>query len=187
MSQLPVTPLKPIRRIGWLAALGLCFVLYIMLHLRVTAVHADVVQAEREIVRLEEQKLLLETEFLTRSNQVQLAAWNRVDFGFQAPDADQFIDNSRQLASLGVPRSPDAPVPIRLAGLRSGEDVPAFPQLVSPLTGRPIDEAVIEPEQAQEDNDSGLAVTVITSPLTAPISEVSKRGPVIASAGAAGN
>ncbi|VVS97525.1 hypothetical protein [Erythrobacter sp. EC-HK427] len=187
MSQLPVTPPKPVRRIGWIAALGICFVLYIMLHLRVTAVHAEVVQAEREIVQLEEHKLLLETEFLTRANHVQLAAWNRVDFGFQAPEADQFIDNPRQLASFGVPRSADAPAPIRLAGLRSGEDLPEFPQLVSPLTGEPVDPAVLQGAEAHEDNGSGLAVTVISNPLAAPVNRASQRATVIASAGAAGN
>ena len=36
-----------LRRIGWLAALGLCAALYVLLHIKVTAVHADVVQAER--------------------------------------------------------------------------------------------------------------------------------------------
>lgn len=183
MNPLRSTPTKRIRRIGWIAILAICFMFYIMLHLKVTAVHADVVQAEREIVRLEEQKLLLETEFLTRSNHVQLAAWNRVDFGFAAPRADQFIDSSRQLARFGVPRSPDAHAPIRLAGLRSGEDIPEFPQLVSPLTGKPVDEEIVQPQETERDDDNGLAVTVITSPLGAPGVEAGQRPAVIASAG----
>ena len=73
-----------IRRIGWIAALALCTALYLMLHLKVHSVRSEVIRAERQIVALEQQKLLLETEFETRSNQLQLAAWNRVDFGYTA-------------------------------------------------------------------------------------------------------
>ena len=70
-----------IRRIGWFAALAICTALYLMLHLRVHAVTSEVVRAERQIVALEQQKLLLETEFETRSNQLQLAAWDLVAVG----------------------------------------------------------------------------------------------------------
>ncbi|WP_052761934.1 hypothetical protein [Aurantiacibacter luteus] len=163
-----MTPASRIRRIGWIAVLTVCLALYTVLHVKVNAVRADVVNAERRIVALEESNLLLETEFLTRTNQLQLAAWNRVDFGFQSPEAGQFIEDNRQLASFGKPRGADAPEPIRLAGLRSGEDVPEFPRLVSPLTGRPVDEDVLGTE-ADEDGGSHLAVTVAPGPLRMPI------------------
>ena len=166
-----MTPQARIRRIGWFAALGVCLALYTLLHLKVNAVHADVVRAERQIVALEEQNMLLETEFLTRSNQVQLAAWNRVDFGFEAPRAEQFLDSELELASLGMPRSGDAPAPIMLAGMTSGEDVPDFPELVSPLTGEPVDEAVL----AGDAPDGGhLAVVVAPGPLRVPIAGVAE-------------
>ncbi|MDE1466955.1 hypothetical protein [Aurantiacibacter sp. D1-12] len=158
-----------IRRMGWLAALGICIILYILLHLKVTSVHADVVRAEQRIVYLEEQKLLLETEVITRANQVQLAAWNRVDFGFAAPKADQFIDSPRMLASYGAPPMEGAPPPIRLAGMRSAEDVPDFPQLVSPLTGRRIEANLLEEEPG---DDGRLAVTIAPGPIRAPIAGV---------------
>ncbi|WP_052768809.1 hypothetical protein [Aurantiacibacter marinus] len=159
---------RGIRRIGWFAALGACLALYGMLHIKVTAVHADVVRAERQIVFLEEQNMLLETEFLTRSNQVQLAAWNRVDFGFQSPTADQYIDSPRQLAQFGMAPAEGAPPPIRLAGLRSGEDVPEFPQIVSPLTGKPIDANLLEEDRSSE-REGTLAVTIAPGPLRIPI------------------
>lgn len=161
-----MTPQSRIRRIGWLAALGICIALYALLHIKVNAVHAQVVRAERQIVRLEEQNMLLETEFLARSSQTQLAAWNRVDFGFVAPRAEQFIDNPMQLASFGSPRGADAPQPIRLAGMNSGEDLPEFPRLVSPLTGKPVDERVLA---ADDPADRSLAVTLATGPLRVPI------------------
>ena len=141
-----MTPHSRLRRIGWIAALATCTALYLMLHLKVHSVRSEVVRAEREIVSLEHQKLLLETEFETRSNQLQLAAWNRVDFGYTAPSAAQFLENERQLASFGGPRAPGAPEPIRVAG-GAGTEAPTYPKLVSPLTGEPLDEALVEPER----------------------------------------
>ncbi|OYW45514.1 MAG: hypothetical protein B7Z08_09595 [Sphingomonadales bacterium 32-68-7] len=139
-----------IRRIGWFAALAVCTALYLLLHLRVMAVHGEVVRAERSIVRLEQEKILLETEFETRASLLQLAAWNRVDFGYSAPTAAQFLDHHRDLAEFGSPRAPGAPEPIRVA--RADGDAPAYPKLVSPLTGRPIDPALLEPESARREN-----------------------------------
>jgi hypothetical protein len=141
-----MTPQSRLRRIGWIAALATCTALYLMLHLKVHSVRSEVIGAERQIIALEQQKVLLETEFETRSNQLQLAAWNRVDFGYVAPSAAQFLENERTLASFGIPRATGAPPPIRVAG-GSGEDTPDFPRLVSPLTGAPLDEALVEPER----------------------------------------
>jgi hypothetical protein len=178
-----MTPRSRIRRIGWLAALGTCAALYVLLHVKVNAVHADVIRAEREIVRMEEQNMLLETEFLTRSSQVQLAAWNRVDFGFEAPRAEQFIESPMQLASFGSPRSADAPQPIRLAGMTSGEDMPEFPQLVSPLTGKPVDQRVLAGDEPSEGH---LAVSLVPGPLRVPIAGAGVAGGAdVALAGAA--
>ena len=156
-----------IRRIGWIAALAICLALYGVLHFKVHSVRSDVVRAEREIVRLEQANLLLETEFLTRSSQVQLARWNSVDFGYVAPAADQFVGSERQLASLGSPREVGAPDPIRLARLAVDEDVPDFPQLVSPLTGKPLDEELVRPH---EDKDEPTALAIgITRPTRIPL------------------
>jgi hypothetical protein len=146
-----MNPSSRLRRIGWIAALATCTALYLMLHLKVHSVRSEVVRAERQLVALEHGKLLLETEFETRSNQLQLAAWNRVDFGYTAPSAAQFLENERQLASFGSPRAAGAPEPIRVAG-GAGSEAPAFPRLTSPLTGAPLDEALLE-------SDSSLAAS----------------------------
>ncbi len=134
-----------ISRIGWFAALGICTALYLGLHFKVQSVVSEVVRAERQIVALEERNMRLETEFLSRSNQAQLAAWNRVDFGFVAPEAGQFIGAERQLARFSVPRAADAPAPIRLASMTAAEEQPRFAELVSPLTGEAVDPALVEP------------------------------------------
>ena len=161
-----------IRRIGWIAALAVCFALYFMLHLKVHSVQSDVVRAEREIVKLEEATMLLETEFLTRSSQVQLARWNRVDFGYVAPGADQFLNNERQLASFGAPRDPGAPAPIRLARLADENAVQEFPKLVSPLTGKPLDDALVEPQRERRASAT-LAIGMPTRPMRIPIGTAS--------------
>jgi len=140
-----MTPHSRIRRIGWFAALAICAMLYAGLHLKVHAVTSDVIRSERQIVALEQQNILLETEFQTRSNQLQLEEWNRVDFGYVAPTAAQFLDDERQLAEFGGPRAVGAPEPIRVAG--AGGEAPEYPKLVSPLTGKPLDQALVEPER----------------------------------------
>jgi hypothetical protein len=162
-----MTPHSRIRRVGWFAALAVCAMLYLTLHLKVHAVRSEVIRSERQIVALEQQKLLLETEFQTRSNQLQLEEWNRVDFGYTAPTAAQFLENERQLASFGSPRAPGAPEPIRVAST-SGE-APAYPKLVSPLTGKPIDEELVEPERRANLSGVRLAEGTMRIPLGAVI------------------
>lgn len=162
-------PQTRIRRMGWLAALLICFALYALLHLKVTAVESEVVRAERQIIALEEANLLLETEFLTRSNQMRLSAWNRVDFGFVAPTAAQFIENERQLASFGGPRAADAPAPIMLAGMSGEEELPEFPKLVSPLTGKPLDPRLLSDEPADDAGRAGETQLALTSSVEAPV------------------
>lgn len=167
-----MTPHSRIRRVGWMAALAICAMLYVTLHLNVHAVRSEVVRAERQIVALEQQKLLLETEFQTRSNQLQLEEWNRVDFGYSAPSAAQFLDNERQLARFGTPRAPGAPEPIRVAG--SSGDAPEFPRLVSPLTGKPLDEALLEPERQSDLSGARFADGTMRIPLGAVVGSASQ-------------
>lgn len=161
-----------LHRIGWIAALALCTLCYLALHLKVHAVQSEVVRAERRIVQLEDEKLLLETEFATRASQEQLASWNRVEFGYTAPKAGQFIENERQLARFGAPRLPGSPEPIRVASLAGSEEAPPFPKFVSPLTGEPVDEDLIAPEGhrvALDARDSGGALRI---PLAAAVGTV---------------
>ncbi|GMN03206.1 hypothetical protein [Erythrobacter sp. MTPC3] len=129
------------RSLGWVALLAVCISLFVVLSLRVHAVKSEVLLAEREIVSLERQAKLLETEFETRASQRQLANWNSVEFGFEAPRADQYLEGERQLASLGQPLGPDAPRQIRVARADTGVDaeMAAEPrEMVSPITGAPI-------------------------------------------------
>ncbi len=167
-----MTQQSRLRRMGWAAVLALCTVLYLGLHLKVHAVRSEVVSAERRIVALENEKTLLATEFETRASQEQLASWNRVEFGYSAPTARQFVENERQLAKFGTPRAAGAPEPIRVASLAGGEDAPAYPRFVSPLTGKPIDDKLLEVEPrrvALEARHEGGALRI---PLAAAIGDV---------------
>lgn len=127
-----------LRQLGWFVTLALCFALFVALTFKVNSVRSEVRLAERQIVALQREKVLLETEFETRASQQQLAQWNAVDFGYQAPGPGQYLEGERQLAALGEPRAPAAPTPIRVARAPDSADATAFPQMVSPLTGRPV-------------------------------------------------
>lgn len=176
-----MTPQARLRRIGWLALMAVCTALYGVLHFQVWSVASEVKKAERRIVMLEQGNQLRETEFLTRSSQVQLAAWNRVDFGYSAPRADQFIDGERQLAQFAPARAGDMPEPIRLAGFNAEEEAEPFPQLVSPITGKPVDVALVDPAA---DAEGGRVILSAASgaggePVRVPLSSRSATGAVV--------
>ncbi len=131
-----------VRSLGWMMVLGACVAGYLVLSFHVSSVKSKVHLAEREIIALEREKILLETEFQSRANQQQLANWNRVEFGYQPPGADQYLETERELAGLGEARPHDAPAPIRVARpeLESEEDDSGLLAMVSPLTGKPMEE-----------------------------------------------
>ncbi|MFN7159565.1 MAG: hypothetical protein ACK4MR_12880, partial [Erythrobacter cryptus] len=74
---------------GWMAVLALCAALVVALSLKVHAVRSEVLLAERQLIALKRETMLLETEFQTRASQAQLAEWNSVEFGYVAPRARQ--------------------------------------------------------------------------------------------------
>jgi hypothetical protein len=136
------------RSLGWFAVLAICLALVTVLSFKVHAVKSEVLLAERQLIALERETLLLETEFQTRASQRQLAEWNNVEFGYEAPRARQFLDGERQLASLGERPGPNAPTPIRLAraepaDLADAADAP----MRSPITGARVTLASAAGEQ----------------------------------------
>jgi hypothetical protein len=136
-----------LRSAGWMTVIVVCFALFGALVFKVNTVISQVRQAERQIVALRQEKMMLETEFETRSNQQQLAEWNDVEFGYQAPGPGQFMENDRQLAALGTPRAPGAPTPIRVMTAEAETEEQGFPQMVSPLTGKAF--AAEEPSEGK--------------------------------------
>ncbi|MFN4134557.1 MAG: hypothetical protein ACK4G2_02820 [Novosphingobium sp.] len=133
-----IATVNRLRTVGWLVLLALCLGLVLVTAFRVNALRSQIHRAEARIVALKQERLYLETEFETRSNQQQLKTWNDVEFGYAAPGAGQYLEGERALAALSVPARPDAPAPIRVASV--DETViasSAFPAMVSPLSGKP--------------------------------------------------
>ncbi len=174
-----------IQSIGWAFVITVCVALTVALTLRVNAVKGQVRQTENRIVSLQREIRFLEVEYQTRSNQQQLAALNSVEFGYIAPGASQYIEGERQLASLGVPRAPDAPKPIRMAHAVTGTEKLAFSEMVSPLTGRPD---AAQPRGNAKLGDNAGADTARRGPAT-KIASLESRKDLVASviAGASGN
>ena len=133
-----------LRQAGWAVIMAGCVGLFLALSFRVHAIKSEVLLAEREIIALERETLMLETEFESRASQRQLSDWNVVEFGYQAPRADQYLENERQLAALGSPRAPGAPDPVRLARAGGDDNAPSQRKMVSPITGKPVELAVAE-------------------------------------------
>jgi hypothetical protein len=127
-----------VHSIGWAVILTICVAFTMALTMRVNAVKSQVSLAERQIVALRQEKMMLETEFETRANQQQLKALNDVEFGYQAPTPAQYLEGERQLASLAKARSPGAPSPIRVATAARQDDTPTLVAMVSPLTGKAL-------------------------------------------------
>ena len=156
-----------LRSMGWLALIGMCFALLVVLSFRVNALKSEVRLEEKRIIALKQEKLYLETEFETRASQQQLKAWNDVEFGYVAPGSTQYLENERQLASLGKLPGPDAPRPIRVA---SADDAvvaaAAFPQMVSPLTGQ-----ILEAVKPKDEKTEASAKPVDHEKATATLSE----------------
>lgn len=137
-----------LRQIGWAVTMALCVTLFVALTFKVNSVRSEVRLMERRIIALQREKILLETEFETRASQQQLARWNAVDFGYQAPGADQYLEGERQLAALGEPRAVTAPAPIRVARAEDDQQQMKLPAMVSPLTGKPVATLADEPDLA---------------------------------------
>lgn len=104
-----------VKTAGWAMVLLCCAGAVAMLMFKVNAVRSEVRKAEERIVQLQRDNLYLETEFETRASQQQLAALNRMEFGYIAPGPDQFLANERALAAFSEPRATSAPLLIRVA------------------------------------------------------------------------
>lgn len=145
-----------LRHVGWAAALGCALAGFLALTFHVNAIKSEVRLAERKIIALQREKLMLETEFQTRASQYQLSNWNRLEFGYAAPRADQYLESERQLAALGSPRGSNAPEPVKFARAETVADEGMFADWVSPLTGRTLSD---EARQAAGEEAAQLAET----------------------------
>lgn len=184
-----VTPRHRHARIGWGAMLLACIAGLIIMSLWVEAVRNEVVRTERQILALKKQRQELEIEFQSRANQHRLAGLNRVEFGYEAPRADQYLDVRRDLASLGEARGRDAPSPIRVARFDPAGAAPRT--MVSPVSGRAVTLAALDAD-AGFDPATKLAETfgdflIDASPIRAARAETGDAAPRLLAAAPARN
>lgn len=176
------------RSLGWMAVLAICAALLVVLSFKVHAVRSEVLLAERQLIALERETLLLETEFETRASQRQLAEWNTVEFGYAAPRAGQFLDAERQLASLGERLGPDAPAPIMLARAETA-DPAAQAEADAPMRS-PVSGAKVTLASADREKDAGAVFAeafgdflIEASPIRPARAETPKAAGKVAAAG----
>ena len=91
--------------------------------LKVAATRSELTRIEKQIDRTRDNIRYLESELAVRASMRQLEQWNAETFGYSAPNADQYLENERQLAGLD-----------RLPRARGTHDVaPVLMAMVSPV------------------------------------------------------
>ena len=71
------------------------------LSLSVATLRSDLANTDDEIVEVKKEIRYLETEFSARANLRQLEEWNKMEYGYVAPKASQYLEGERALANLG--------------------------------------------------------------------------------------
>lgn len=92
---------KRLEGIGWLALVFLVAILLYPLSLSVATLRSDLARTDRQIVSVKKEIRYLETEFSARANLRQLEHWNKMEYGYVAPKASQYLEGERALANLG--------------------------------------------------------------------------------------
>lgn len=93
-----------LKNLGWIALVLIVAISLYPLSLSVATLRSDLSRTEQKIVESKRRIRYLETEFATRANLKQLDLWNELDYGYTAPNADQYLNNERGLANLGKGR-----------------------------------------------------------------------------------
>jgi hypothetical protein len=106
-----ILAVKRLKTIGWIALIFIVAIALYPLSLSVATLRSDLNRVERDILRTRAELRYLETEFATRASLTQLAMWNDLEYGYEAPSAAQYLDGERELANLGdEQRQLDKPV-----------------------------------------------------------------------------
>ncbi|MBO9694898.1 MAG: hypothetical protein J7499_01740 [Sphingopyxis sp.] len=104
--------------------------------LKVAATRSELTRIERQIDRTRDNIRYLESELAVRASMRQLEQWNADTFGYSAPDAGQYLESERQLASLD-----------RLPRARGANEVaPVLMAMVSPVAVPPVADKVAAKE-----------------------------------------
>ena len=119
--------------------------------LKVAATRSELTRIEKQIDRTRDNIRYLESELAVRASMRQLEQWNADTFGYSAPDAGQYLESERQLASLD-----------RLPRARGANEVaPVLMAMVSPV-GTP---AVSAPKESPVAGKPAAAKPVTAKPV----------------------
>lgn len=111
-----ILAVKRLKTIGWIALIFIVAIALYPLSLSVATLRSDLTRTERDILRTRAEIRYLETEFATRASLAQLAMWNDLEYGYEAPSAAQYLDGERELANLGEIDKP-LDEPVRVAAM----------------------------------------------------------------------
>ncbi len=104
------------RSVGWVAGIAATALGCYMVNLKVAAERAALEDVETRIVIAQRDIRLLQTEIGTRGRLAQLEKWNVKVLALSAPQANQFMEGSFQLATLMRPdKKIDPAAPVVLA------------------------------------------------------------------------
>lgn len=119
--------------------------------LKVAATRSELTRIEKQIDRTRDNIRYLESELAVRASMRQLEQWNADTFGYSAPDAGQYLESERQLASLDrLPRARGAnevapvlmamvsPVGTPVASASKESRVASTPAAVKPAAAKPV-------------------------------------------------
>lgn len=103
--------------------------------LKVAATRTELTRINQDIARTSDNIRYLESELAVRASMRQLEQWNSESFGYSAPSASQYLNNERDLASIG-----------RLPRARGANDVaPVLMAMVSPVPLADVVEPAAQP------------------------------------------
>lgn len=111
-----ILAVKRLKTIGWIALIFIVAIALYPLSLSVATLRSDLARVERDILRTRAELRYLETEFATRASLTQLAMWNDLEYGYEAPSAAQYLDGERELANLGD-EARELDKPVRVAAM----------------------------------------------------------------------
>lgn len=127
-----ILAVKRLKTIGWIALIFIVAIALYPLSLSVATLRSDLGRVDRDILRTRSEIRYLETEFATRASLTQLAMWNDLEYGYEAPSAAQYLDGERELANLGdATRQLDKPVRVAAMTIKPQPQTPE----ISPADG----------------------------------------------------
>jgi hypothetical protein len=102
--------MKRLKNLGWMALVFLVAILLYPLSLNVASLHSDLVVIDNKILKTKQEISFLQAELRTRANMQQMEEWNKLEFGYAPPTAEQFMQGEAALAEHGEQAVPLKPV-----------------------------------------------------------------------------